>query len=138
MSWDWSCWWIQSVALWNHTACYKTMILSISCIWAWGNLHWEMRLQMSTDSACTSLPQCCLMLDSSSSQKAQKCSLDLIDVPIASRAHQGIFMLSSMMMPLSMRDWTACLSSPSNMSFSCFQPLQQSSASSVPVSRASS
>ena len=69
--------------------------------------------------------------------KGPKCSSGLIAVPVASREHQGVFMLSSVMVLLSIRDWRACILSPSNMSFSCFQPLLQSSASLVSMSRAS-
>ena len=59
---------------------------------------------------------------------AQKCSSDLMVVTIASRTALGFFILSGIMVQLSIRVWTACLSLPSSMSLSCFQPLCLSSA----------
>ena len=58
----------------------------------------------------------------------QKCSSDLIVVAIASRAALGFFISSGVMVQLCIRVWRACLSLPSNMSLSCFQPLWLSSA----------
>ena len=46
-------------------------------------------------------------------------------------------LFSRVMVPLSMRDWRVCVSLPPNIIFSCFQPVWQSSASSVLMSRAS-
>ena len=132
-----SCWWIQSLTLWKCTACCKSMIFSISWVWAWGNLHLVMRLQMHWDSAWTPLLDCCLTSESSSSLCAQKCSLALIVIPMASREGHGVFMFSSVVVPLSVRVWRVSLFSPSNMSLSCFQPLWYSSASSVLMSRVS-
>ena len=71
---------------------------------------------MHMDRAFIPLPGGCLISESSSSQKAQKCSSDLIVVLVASRACRGVFMLSSIMVLLFIRDWRACLSSPLNMS----------------------
>ena len=48
-----------------------------------------------------------------------------------------LLVLSGVMVPLSIRDWKDCLSSPSNIIFSCFQLVLQSSASSVLMLRAS-
>ena len=59
---------------------------------------------MHVDSTCIPLPGSCLVLESSFSQKAQKCFLDLIVVMIAFSAGQGVFILSSIMVPLSIRD----------------------------------
>ena len=115
MSSDWSCWLIQSLASWNHTACCRTMILSISYVWGWGNLHWVMRLKMHVQCMKTlarELPD----IGEQFVPEGPKMVLRLNSCP---NSIQCIFMLSSMMMPLSMRDWRACLSSPSKMNFSC-------------------
>ena len=82
MSWNWSCWQIQSLSLWYHTAHCRTMSLSITWILGRGNLHLVMRLQMHWDSACIPSLGCCLTLEISS-----YCSSDFIVVPVASRWH---------------------------------------------------
>ena len=51
MSWSWSWSQIQSLASWYYTACCRTMILSISWVWAWENLHWVMRVDIQVDRA---------------------------------------------------------------------------------------
>ena len=53
---------------------------------------------------------------SSSSLCAQKSSSDFILLPMASRKAWGVFMLSSVRVPLSIKVWKAFLSLPSNMS----------------------
>ena len=57
-----------------------------------------------------------------------KMLLVLMVVTIASRVALGFFISSGIMVQLSVRVWRACLSSCSNMSLSCIQPLQLSSA----------
>ena len=101
MSFDWSCWQMQSLVSWKCTACCKTIIFSISWVWARWNLHLVMRLQMHWDSACIPLLGCCLTSESSSSLCALKCPLDLIVVLMASRVTWGVLILSSVMVPLS-------------------------------------
>ena len=66
-----------------------------------------------------------------------KCSSDFIVGPIASNAALGVSICSGAMTPPSIRLWRAFLSSPSNMSLSCFQPLRDWSAVSSSMSRAS-
>ena len=122
VSWDWSWFLIQSLALWYCTACWRTIIFRVSWVLGWGNLHLVTRLEMCWDSACIPLPACCLMLEISLSQWAQKYPLDLMVIAIASRVALGFFISSGITTPLSIRVWRACLSSPSNMSLSCFQP----------------
>ena len=122
VSWDWSCQWIQSLVMWYHTACCRTMNFSISHVLACINLHWVMRLQMCWDSTCIPSPRTCLTLESSSSQWAQKCSSDFIVILMASRVALGVVMVSFIMVLLSIKVWRACLSLPSNMSLSCFHP----------------
>ena len=68
---------------------------------------------------------------------AQKCSSDLMVVLIAFRVALGFFISSSVMVWLSIRVWRACLSLPSYMKLSCFQPLWLSSTWSGLISRAS-
>ena len=127
MSWDWSCCHIQSLASWYLTVCWSTIIFSISWVLEWLNLYCVMRLEMHWDSACIPSLGCCLTSETSSSLWVQKCFSDFIIVLIA----------SSIMVWLSIRVWRACLSLPSNMSLSCFQPLQLSSAWSGSMSRPS-
>ena len=109
ISWDWSCWQIQSLTSCYCTGCCRTIIISISCVGVSVNLHWVTGLQMCCSSSCIPSPGICLMLDGSSSQWAQNCSSEFIVVVMASKMAWNIFMFSSIMVPLSMRVWSACL-----------------------------
>ena len=68
---------------------------------------------------------------------SQKCSSGLTVVLMPPRVAQGVFMISSVVVPMSIKVWRASLSLPSNMSLSCFQLLQWLSACSVSMSKAS-
>ena len=137
VSWDWSCCLIQSLASWYLTACCRTMILSISMVGAGVNLELLMRSHMHWDSTWIPSSGCCCKSDTSSSLWAHKCSSDFIEVTITSNASLGVSMCSGVMTWLSIRFWKAFLSSPLNMSFSCFQPLWDSSATSGSMLRVS-
>ena len=134
MSWDWCCCCIQSLASWYQTVCQNTILFCISSVSGWVNLHWVMRLQMHCESICIPSLGSCLTSEISSSLLVQKCSSDFIIVPMASRVALGFF-ISGVMVLLCIRVWRACLSSPSNISLSYFQPFQLSSAWSGTMSR---
>ena len=123
MSWDWSCCLIQSLALWYLTTCCKTISLIVSMAGAWANFDFPRRSHMCCDSAWNPSSGNCCKSDISSSRWVQKWSSDFIVVPIASNAALGLSIYPAFMTPLSIRLWRAFLSSPSNISFSCFQPL---------------
>ena len=112
---------IQSLASWYHTACCRTLVLSICWVWAWGNLHWAMRVDIWVDRAWIPTSGNWQISGRSSSQKCQKCSL----------ANWGIFCYSGVMVPLSWGTGESVYLCPQTYIFSCFQPVCQSSASSV-------
>ena len=136
MSWDWSCCLFQSLASWYLTACWSTIIFSIFWVLGWVNLDCLMRLEMHWDSTCIPSWGCCLVSEISPSLQAKNAPQTL-SVLIASRAALGFFISSGIMVWLSMKVWRACLSSPPNMSLSCFQPLWLLSVWSGSMSRAS-
>ena len=62
-SWDWFWSKIQSLASWYCMAWCRTMILSISWVWEWGNLHWVTKLVMEVDRAWIPSLEICQMLE---------------------------------------------------------------------------
>ena len=87
VSWDWSWSQIQSLSLWYHTACCRTMSFSISCVLGCRNLHWEMRVDLWLDRAWIPSFGSWQMSERSLSQK---CSSDLIVVLMASSTSLGV------------------------------------------------
>ena len=94
VSWDWSWSQIQFLASWYCMTCCRSMIFIISCVLGWGNLHWVTRVDIQVDGKWIPSSGSWWMSERSSSQKWQKCSSDLIVIPIASRASWGILWLT--------------------------------------------
>ena len=100
VSWDWSCWCIKSQAL-CHTACCRTMILSVSLVFRLGNIHRLIRVVMHVLRVWIPSLGPWYTSERSLSQKCQKWSLDIMVVAMASNTCLWVFWCLGVMVSLS-------------------------------------